>query len=115
MSNLIGGSLKLKGSSGVQKKQGKAVKPKIESSDQKKRSSDTAASSSSTTMVASGSKSTGRPKTPAELKFEEIQRQRALERAEKMAQKSHKERVAEFNSKLENLSEHYDIPKVGPG
>jgi hypothetical protein len=35
-----------------------------------------------------------------------------LDKANKAAVKSHKERVAEFNEKLENLSEHYDIPKV---
>ena len=31
---------------------------------------------------------------------------------EKLAKKSHKEKVAEFNLKLENTPEHYDIPKV---
>lgn len=35
-----------------------------------------------------------------------------LEKAAKAAAKTHKERVAEFNEKLESLSEHYDIPKV---
>lgn len=35
-----------------------------------------------------------------------------MEKAAKAAAKTHKERVAEFNEKLENLSEHYDIPKV---
>lgn len=35
-----------------------------------------------------------------------------LEKAAKAAAKTHKERVAEFNEKLENLSEHYDIPRV---
>lgn len=29
-----------------------------------------------------------------------------------MAAKTHKDRVHEFNSKLEALSEHHDIPKV---
>ena len=32
--------------------------------------------------------------------------------AKKMAAKSHREKVEEFNKKLANLSEHYDIPKV---
>ena len=31
-----------------------------------------------------------------------------------MASKTHKDRVQEFNSKLEMLSEHHDIPKVSP-
>ncbi|KAG9302737.1 hypothetical protein G9A89_009514 [Geosiphon pyriformis] len=54
-------------------------------------------------------------KTQAELKFEEIQRKRLDEKVVKAAQKSHKERVAELNRKLEEMTEHYDIPKVGPG
>ncbi|TNY22076.1 DUF1754-domain-containing protein [Rhodotorula diobovata] len=67
-----------------------------------------ASASSSTSVAASG-------KTEAQRRFEEVQRKRLLEKAAKAAVKSHKERVAEFNEKLENLSEHYDIPKVGPG
>lgn len=35
-----------------------------------------------------------------------------LEKAAAMAEKTHKQRVQEFNEKLEKLSEHYDIPKV---
>lgn len=31
----------------------------------------------------------------------------------KMAKKSHRDRVQELNRYLANLSEHYDIPKVG--
>ncbi|RKP26822.1 hypothetical protein SYNPS1DRAFT_27499 [Syncephalis pseudoplumigaleata] len=54
-------------------------------------------------------------KTPAERRFEEVQRKREEERIKKAAAKSHKEKVAEFNEYLGNLSEHYDIPKVGPG
>ncbi|ORZ23593.1 hypothetical protein BCR42DRAFT_292392, partial [Absidia repens] len=51
-------------------------------------------------------------KTDAERKFEETKRQRQMERVAKAARQSHKERVAEFNNKLEHLSEHHDIPKV---
>ncbi|KAI8645239.1 hypothetical protein BD408DRAFT_441071 [Parasitella parasitica] len=54
-------------------------------------------------------------KTESERKFEEIKRQRQMERVSKAATKSHKDRVQEFNQKLEQLSEHHDIPKVGPG
>jgi protein FAM32A len=56
-----------------------------------------------------------RAKTAAELKFEEAQRKRLESKAKEMASKSHKERVAEFNAYLEKLSEHHDMPKVGPG
>jgi protein FAM32A len=71
-------------------------------------------------------------KTPAEKRFEETQRKRVspflklcagvpflltlprqlLEKVAKQAHMTHKDRVHEFNSKLEALSEHHDIPKV---
>lgn len=56
-----------------------------------------------------------RRKTAAELKFEEAHRKRLEAQAEKVASKTHKEKVAEFNAYLEKLSEHHDLPKVGPG
>lgn len=37
------------------------------------------------------------------------------ERLRRMAQKTHRERINEFNTYLTELSEHHDIPKVGPG
>ncbi|ORZ38386.1 hypothetical protein BCR44DRAFT_1497473 [Catenaria anguillulae PL171] len=54
-------------------------------------------------------------KTAAQLAFEEAQRKRQRDRIHKMASKSHKEKVDDFNKYLESLSEHHDIPKVGPG
>uniref|UniRef100_A0A2C9VRY7 Uncharacterized protein n=1 Tax=Manihot esculenta TaxID=3983 RepID=A0A2C9VRY7_MANES len=33
----------------------------------------------------------------------------------KEANKSHRDRIQDFNQYLANMSEHYDIPKVGPG
>lgn len=53
-------------------------------------------------------------KTAAELAFIEAKRKRLLQQ-KKAPIKSHKEKIMEFNKKLENLSEHYDVPKVGPG
>ncbi|CAN0860014.1 Protein FAM32A [Linum grandiflorum] len=37
------------------------------------------------------------------------------QRMVKMASKSHRDRIHEFNHYLANLTEHYAIPKVGPG
>ncbi|OJT10059.1 hypothetical protein TRAPUB_13415 [Trametes pubescens] len=54
-------------------------------------------------------------KTAAEKRFEEVQKKRLAEKVARLANKTHKDRVNEFNSKLEALSEHHDIPKVGPG
>ncbi|KAI0361427.1 DUF1754-domain-containing protein [Trametes cingulata] len=59
--------------------------------------------------------STSERKTAAERRFEEVQRKRLAEKVARLANKSHKDRVNEFNAKLEALSEHHDIPKVGPG
>lgn len=94
--------------------------------------SDSHSGGGGSTFVASG-------KTDAQRRFEEVQKKRVrpprgpgrrdvaktlnvtwsrlqlLEKAAKAAAKTHKERVAEFNEKLENLSEHYDIPKVRRG
>ncbi|KAF5368449.1 hypothetical protein D9758_002270 [Tetrapyrgos nigripes] len=54
-------------------------------------------------------------KTEAERRFDEVQKRRLAEKVAKLATKTHKDRVNEFNSHLESLSEHHDIPKVGPG
>lgn len=54
-------------------------------------------------------------KTKAELAFEQAQAAKKREELRYSAAKSHKDKVAEFNEKLSKLSEHYDIPKVGPG
>jgi len=51
-------------------------------------------------------------KTKAELRFikqqEKIKEQQILDKASK----THKNRVEEFNRHLDNLTEHFDIPKV---
>ncbi|KAF8516128.1 hypothetical protein BU17DRAFT_51110, partial [Hysterangium stoloniferum] len=51
-------------------------------------------------------------KTEAEKRFEEMQRERLAKRVAKLAGTTHKDRVNEFNNKLEALSEHHDIPKA---
>ncbi|KAL6074504.1 Protein fam32a [Balamuthia mandrillaris] len=54
-------------------------------------------------------------KTEAERKFEEAQKKREKQVVKKLATKSHRQRVEEFNKHLEALPNHFDIPKVGPG
>lgn len=49
--------------------------------------------------------------TPAELRHLERKRKTEEARLEKLASKTHKERVREFNEHLGSLSEHHDIPK----
>ena len=54
-------------------------------------------------------------RTPAQRRHDEILVAREKERTAKMASKSHRDRVREFNEYLGALTEHHDIPKVGPG
>ncbi|CAO3643962.1 unnamed protein product [Cunninghamella blakesleeana] len=102
--HVSGGSLKFKGgSSSIKKKKKKSSKDKVKKAIEEA----TTDKKPEVQQVIE--------KTEAEIKFEQIKLQRQMERVSKAAQKSHKERVADFNNKLEQLSEHHDIPKVGPG
>lgn len=53
--------------------------------------------------------------TPAERRYLQQWEKIDLRRMAEMASKSHRDRIHEFNQYLGNLSEHHDIPKVGPG
>jgi len=50
--------------------------------------------------------------TPAERRAMRRKRERERQELAKVAQKSHRERVEEFNEKLGKLTEHNDIPRV---
>jgi len=51
-------------------------------------------------------------KTKAEMAFIKRKAQNDEDRIKKRANMNHKEKVEKFNSYLNTLSEHYDIPKV---
>lgn len=53
--------------------------------------------------------------TPAERRYVEQRERIDQHRLAKTANKSHRDRIQDFNQYLANMSEHYDIPKVGPG
>ncbi|RUS15716.1 hypothetical protein BC937DRAFT_92093 [Endogone sp. FLAS-F59071] len=111
--HVAGGPLKLKGDdSSIKKKKKKSKKDKDKLSAAVQNALREGSGSGSDSPLSSRRVIT---KTAAELKFEEIQRKRQEEKVKKAATKSHKEKVAEFNQKLEEMTEHYDIPKVGPG
>ncbi|KAJ5161646.1 hypothetical protein N7492_007038 [Penicillium capsulatum] len=57
----------------------------------------------------------GAAKTETERKYEEVRRKRLHERLQREGVKTHKERVEELNTYLSRLSEHHDMPKIGPG
>lgn len=54
-------------------------------------------------------------RTDAERRFEEQRRKRLEERLKREGVKTHKQRVEELNKHLSGLSEHHDMPKIGPG
>ncbi|KAG6287541.1 hypothetical protein E4U46_004027 [Claviceps purpurea] len=56
-------------------------------------------------------------KTEAERRYEEVKRKRLAESSTARPEllKTHKERVEELNTYLSKLSEHHDMPKIGPG
>ncbi len=51
-------------------------------------------------------------KTKAQLKFEQMKEEQNKKRIMDKARKTHKQHVEEFNRHLDNLTEHYDVPKV---
>ncbi|KAK7265966.1 hypothetical protein RIF29_18602 [Crotalaria pallida] len=53
--------------------------------------------------------------TPAERRYIEQREKLDVNRLAKISNKSHRDRIQDFNQYLANMSEHYDIPKVGPG
>eukprot|EP01062_Namystynia_karyoxenos_P044925 TRINITY_DN3324_c0_g1_i1.p2 TRINITY_DN3324_c0_g1~~TRINITY_DN3324_c0_g1_i1.p2 ORF type:complete len:180 (+),score=64.07 TRINITY_DN3324_c0_g1_i1:66-542(+) len=51
-------------------------------------------------------------RTDAEIRADRMRRERLQSQAQKLAQLSYRERVAQYNDKLSKLSEIHDIPKV---
>ncbi|CAO1629976.1 unnamed protein product [Sympodiomycopsis kandeliae] len=112
-----GGSLKFKGGEKVASGSSSSSGDKKK---KKKKSSSSSSSKSSKIEKEAALQDVDDPdpkqkRTDAELRFEKIQNERRKEKIRKQASKSHKDRVGEFNKYLEGLSEHHDIPKVGPG
>lgn len=54
-------------------------------------------------------------KTESERRYDEQRRKRLEDRLKKEGVKTHKQRVEELNRYLSGLSEHHDMPKIGPG
>ncbi|KAK4348476.1 hypothetical protein RND71_031231 [Anisodus tanguticus] len=53
--------------------------------------------------------------TPAERSYIEQREKIDMHKMAKTANKSHRDRIEDLNQYLSNMSEHYDIPKIGPG
>ncbi|CAG8982108.1 hypothetical protein HYALB_00003200 [Hymenoscyphus albidus] len=54
-------------------------------------------------------------KTASERAYEENRRKRLQARLQREGPKTHKQRVENLNKYLSNLSEHHDMPRIGPG
>ncbi|XP_042418644.1 protein FAM32A-like isoform X2 [Zingiber officinale] len=129
--NIVGGKLKLKGKAldvkggGVKKKK-KKHNYEIDSKTENQELTEGGSSGLSTdpTEVLTEAEKVGSEGqapsvddhlTPAERRYiEQRERINAIKLA-KTSNKSHRDRIQDFNQYLANLSEHYDIPKVGPG
>ena len=109
--NVVGGKLKLKGAA-IEKKEKKKKKKKKKKKDDdehwKKRTS-------SREKKEDENNNKLDMRTDAEKAHEERSRQQRKKRILEHADLSHKDKVRLFNEKLGRLSEHHDIPKVGPG
>ena len=110
------GSLKLKNPLGISSKNKKKKnKIKVNNAKQQREAIERAIEHSDSSNDKSGVELSSNRKTwmtDAEKKVLAQQEKRQLEKIMAKAKKSHKQRVEEFNSHLENLTEHYDIPKV---
>nr|CAG4648460.1 EOG090X0P1V [Moina brachiata] len=88
--------------SDIKKKKKKKNKEKVKEVDSSKSSEQTQNSQRRKTAIV---------KTKAQLKFEQMKEEQLKKRILEKASKTHKQRVEEFNRHLDNLTEHFDIPK----
>ncbi|KAH6987727.1 hypothetical protein BKA56DRAFT_577552 [Ilyonectria sp. MPI-CAGE-AT-0026] len=117
-----GGALKLKGAK-VHKKKKKRDKSDLEKNMGKEVVTKGNAAEDNAKDKADEEDEDDRPvvqKTESEKRHEEIKRKRLLQLAESSGSrpellKTHKERVEELNTYLSRLSEHHDMPRIGPG
>eukprot|EP00291_Cryptomonas_curvata_P023114 CAMPEP_0172157672 /NCGR_PEP_ID=MMETSP1050-20130122/3926_1 /TAXON_ID=233186 /ORGANISM="Cryptomonas curvata, Strain CCAP979/52" /LENGTH=106 /DNA_ID=CAMNT_0012826937 /DNA_START=6 /DNA_END=326 /DNA_ORIENTATION=+ len=105
MENVIGGKLKLK------KPLEGAIKKKKKGGGGSKAVADSAVEEPST-IEAEDKRD---PRTAYERKWEEQVKRLESKSAKKLAEKSHRDRISEFNEKMSKLSEHHDIPRVAGG
>ncbi|XP_027344589.1 protein FAM32A-like isoform X1 [Abrus precatorius] len=132
--NVVGGKLKLKGKAldvagGVKKKKKKNKRNQdqflqVAEDETTAGGNEEPAKDSNDQVINDVSKSSSEGKTaahyddhltPAERRYIEQREQLDVHRLAKIANKSHRDRIQDFNQYLANMSEHYDIPKVGPG
>lgn len=106
---VVGGKLKLKGSSSSKgAKKEPSPSSSTESAIGKKRSSEEAAGTSSS----ANSEDKEVHLTEAQRRFKEKKRALEEKRAKELAKTTLRDRIDDFNAKLARLTEHNDIPRV---
>ena len=131
--NVVGGKLKLKGAAAIEKPKKKKKKKKTKKTEEKgggrdvdddedpllldgeRKNATTASVSSRDKQHQQERKRTTDTRTNAEKAHDERSRLQRKKMILEQAELTHKEKVRMFNEKLARLSEHHDIPKVGPG
>lgn len=126
MSGFVGGKLKLKGGEplkgGVKKKKKKATGTELAlanaetgeaAGEDKSKAAEPIKAKDGYILPAPAPNADRR--TEAEKRHEERLKRLEEERLRKQATKGYRDRVKDFNEHLASLSEHHDIPKVGPG
>ncbi|KAK3630506.1 hypothetical protein LTR56_017425 [Elasticomyces elasticus] len=125
-SSAVGGGLKLKGAkdAGIKKKKKKSKPSEPATATSEAEPSEQTALQKALADEETGLEAAGKEreaetrqfgKTEAQVRHEERRRKRLDERLQKEGIKTHKERVEELNKYLSGLSEHHDMPKIGPG
>ena len=109
LENVIGGKLKLK-----TKKTGGSI-GKHNSSGNSSSPAAAAAAAAGHGKVLSKTLDKKDSRTDAQKRHDAVLANRLAAQAKAAAQKSHKERLLEMNEKLASLTEHNDLPKIGPG
>mmetsp|Transcript_101986 Transcript_101986/g.256960 ORF Transcript_101986/g.256960 Transcript_101986/m.256960 type:complete len:130 (-) Transcript_101986:110-499(-) len=114
--NVIRGGLKLKGGDASLKEVGQKVGgKKRKSKHQEELDMLKEMAKQQEEEEASLVKSATRGPTPAEKAFQLAREKRAKARIGEAIEYTHRQRMDRFNAHLGSLSEHFDIPKVGPG
>ncbi|KAI1336198.1 hypothetical protein F5Y15DRAFT_215323 [Xylariaceae sp. FL0016] len=118
-----GGALKLKGGKvqkSKKKKKDKNLERSLSAAAEAKPQKDESAEADKDARKASDDEDGTPQKTEAERRHEEATRKKMLKMLEDPTmsselRKTHKERVEGLNTYLSKLSEHHDMPKIGPG
>lgn len=134
--NAIGGSLSLKGGALKtvgKKKSSDSKKSKKKKKKEKKKKREREAKEAELALAGSAGSKRGREidsdddddeererfeaeaadtRTPAERAADEIRMKRQKQDIDKWTEKSHREKINDFNNYLNSLSEHHDVPKV---